>query len=146
MNIGDTPGPLVSFLPTYLSSCLLVCLCICPSVLPFVFLSVCLSVCLSVYVHLSPCLSVCLPPLHLPICMKNRLDVYAMLDTCFSLLLLDRFPCKVESFLQCPTLNVMQLSLTLFVLLFDAQGESKYYFNKGDKFLRKLWCCIGGRV
>ena len=103
MNIGDTPGPLVSFLPTSLSSCLLVCLCICPSVLLFVFLSVCLSVCLSVYVHLSPCLSVCLPPLYLPVCMKNKLGVYVMLDTRFSLLLLDRFPCKVESFLQCPT-------------------------------------------
>ena len=35
--------------------------------------------------------------------MKNKLGVYVMLDTCFSLLLLDRFPCKVESFLQCPT-------------------------------------------
>ena len=35
--------------------------------------------------------------------MKNKLSVYVMLDTCFSLLLLDRFPCKVESFLQCPT-------------------------------------------
>ena len=103
MNIGDTPGPLVSFLPTSLSSCLLVCLCICPSVLLFVFLSVCLSVCLFPSVSLSVCLSVCPPRLYLPVCMKNKLGVYVMLDTCFSLLLLDRFPCKVESFLQCPT-------------------------------------------
>ena len=113
MNIGDTPGPLVSFLPTSLSSCLLVCLCICPSVLLFVFLSVrlsvclflsvSLSVCLSISICLPVCLSVCSPCLYLPVCMKNKLGVYVMLDTCFSLLLLDRFPCKVESFLQCPT-------------------------------------------
>ena len=99
MNIGDTPGPLVSFLPTSLSSCLLVCLCICPSVLLFVFLSVCLSISICLLV----CLSVCPPRLYLPVCMKNKLGVYVMLDTRFSLLLLDRFPCKVESFLQCPT-------------------------------------------
>ena len=99
MNIGDTPGPLVSFLPTSLSSCLLVCLCICPSVLLFVFLSVCLSI----SICLPVCLSVCPPRLYLPVCMKNKLGVYVMLDTRFSLLLLDRFPCKVESFLQCPT-------------------------------------------
>lgn len=94
-----TIGELFAYLSFFLFACL------------FVHLSVCLALCLfvrlSVYFHLSPCLSVCLsvcpPRLYLPVCMKNKLGVYVMLDTRFSLLLLDRFPCKVESFLQCPT-------------------------------------------
>ena len=137
-----TIGELFAYLSVFLFACLFVHLSVCLALCLFVRLSVCLSV----YVHLSPCLSVCLPPLHLPICMKNRLDVYAMLDTCFSLLLLDRFPCKVESFLQCPTTQRYAAFTYLVRFTLMLQGESKYYFNKGGKFLRKLWCCVGGRV
>ena len=94
-----TIGELFAYLSVFLF--------VCASVRLSCSLSFCPSVCLSVYFHLSPCLCVCLsvcpPRLYLPVCMKNKLGVYVMLDTCFSLLLLDRFPCKVESFLQCPT-------------------------------------------
>ena len=98
-----TIGELFAYLSFFLFACLFMHLSVCLALCLFVRLSVCLSV----YFHLSPCLSVCLsvcpPRLYLPVCMKNKLGVYVMLDTCFSLLLLDRFPCKVESFLQCPT-------------------------------------------
>ena len=98
-----TIGELFAYLSVFLFACLFVHLSVCLALCLFVRLSVCLSVCLFPSVSLSVCLSVCPPRLYLPVCMKNKLGVYVMLDTCFSFLLLDRFPCKVESFLQCPT-------------------------------------------
>ena len=98
-----TIGELFAYLSVFLFACLFVHLSVCLALCLFVRLSVCLSISICLPVCLSVCLSVCPPRLYLPVCMKNKLSVYVMLDTCFSLLLLDRFPCKVESFLQCPT-------------------------------------------
>ena len=98
-----TIGELFAYLSVFLFACLFVHLSVCLALCLFVRLSVCLSISICLPVCLSVCLSVCPPRLYLPVCMKNKLGVCVMLDTCFSLLLLDRFPCKVESFLQCPT-------------------------------------------
>ena len=42
-----------------------------------------------------------------------------------------------------PPHNVAGCSLGVNPILYEAASKT---MNKGGKFLKKLWCCVGGRV